>query len=204
MLYIIVVVLEHTPFLPCPHTFFHQFIPTFSFFFKKFLCACLFTFLMAFGHFKLLQFATSGTPPRTREESYQPKLWLSYMYSTTVAPVVIPTSRVNSQCSGPLKYSTRNRAKGCLHQPGAKWWVPSPWQRQCGRAQCTGARYSGPLSLSIYYRLSLKIIKTKCILYLVKELHAAYTQQWEEEVTNARQQESLHRRPWLCSHHVTA
>ena len=50
------------------------------------------------------------------------------------------------------------------------------------------------------------------IIYLVKELQAAYTQQWEEQVTNnAQQQKSLKEHDMkheedhqLCSHHVIA
>ena len=65
------IVLEHVPSLPLSTYFFHQsVIPTFSEIKKKFYCACLFTFLMAFGHLKWLvchhQHQHSSTPATTQ------------------------------------------------------------------------------------------------------------------------------------------
>ena len=96
----------------------------------------------------------------------------------------------SSQCSwqlswGLLKYSTRNRAKGCLHQPGAKWWRPHP---DNGSVEALSASW-----LSMAWSQSGRLTRLICLAWnnLVEELHAAYTQQWEEEVTNARQHESV-------------
>ena len=128
--------------LSCPHTF-SQVHPYISFDQKKFWCACLFTILMAFGHFKWLELPPPAstltffrwlhsfvylilnfrhtTKNQRGKPAYMYTLQLSYMYTYTKHWTV----------SSWVMLRTKLKAAYIHLSPNDE---ASPWQLQCGGA----------------------------------------------------------------------